>query len=105
MSEMLFMIDRNRRDGADRRFEHICRVEPSAEPDLDHRDFRVRASEDLEAHRGRCLEERWWSGNHSIFLQAIGAVQDVARNIVQGVVVDRRIADDEALAEVNEVWR
>ena len=57
-AEMTLVIEGDRRDGGDRRRQHVGRIEAAAEADLDDRHVDRRPPEDLERHRGRDLEER-----------------------------------------------
>ena len=58
MAEIFHVIETDRRDYAQNRRHHIGRIEPPAEPRLDHRALDARLGEVQEHHRHRELEKR-----------------------------------------------
>ncbi len=105
VAEMLLMIEVDGGDGARNRRDHVCRVEPSAEPDLDHANLDRGAPKQLEGDRRRGLEERRLHGQDAGRSQSIRAGQHVVHNRLEGGRLDGTIVDDEPLVEIAQMGR
>ena len=97
------MVHADRGDGRGCRSDDVGRVEAPAEADLDHCRLDTCAPKHLEGHRRRDLEECRRHGQRAGRLQPIGHTEHVVCCLLECVRVNRRVIDDEALGEVDEV--
>ncbi len=103
IAQVLLVVQPDRRDCADRRCEDVGGVVTSPHTHLDHRDLDVGATKKLEGD-GRCrFKERRVDRQLARGPQSVRALEHVACDESQGVLVDRLRTDDEALSKVGQV--
>ena len=90
------MVEADRRHAGRARTNDVRRVKPPAEPSLDERDVRMLRGEVQKRHRGRRLEERRFDP-----FDGRSPPIDELHHLGLG---DRHAPDDDALAEIDEVW-
>jgi hypothetical protein len=104
-SQVLLMIEPDRRDGGSHRFDHVRGVEPPAQADLTDRNLRAGAAEELECDRRRDLEERRLHPQPATTAEEVDNLANVAHGRVERLGGDGPSVDDEALREIDEMRR
>ena len=94
--QVLLVIEVDRRDRGSDRADHVRRIEPAAEADLDHRDLDVRPAKQFERQRGRRFEERRRGLQGALRPELLNRLADIAGGAAHRRRVHGPSADDES---------
>src|ERR1019366_10059828 len=98
-TEDVEMVRRDVRDDRDVGRQNVCRVEPPADPDLDHPDRDARAPEQLEGRDRERLEVRRAAAARRRYRR------DEPEHLIESLPEDVDVPDTDALRDGNEMWR
>ena len=104
-TEVLLVVEADRRDCADGRWQDVGCIEPATESDFDDGDVDAGTSKQFEGDHRRDLEERRIDRKRSASAQTVHAVEHVSDDGLQFFGFDRCRPDDEALVQLREMGR